>query len=81
MYPMLNKKIRIINKKLFKEMHKKLKWCQLCGISEAGLEIHHIRSRGAGGDDIKSNLVMLCKKCHKRAWAFKKQLLKIAIKT
>ncbi|KLU61447.1 HNH endonuclease [Peptococcaceae bacterium CEB3] len=28
---------------------------------------HHIKSRGAGGDDIKENLISLCGECHRKA--------------
>jgi len=40
--------------------------CELCG-SNYGLQVHHIKSRGAGGDDAPDNLVCLCYVCHRKA--------------
>ncbi|WP_422444340.1 HNH endonuclease [Thermoanaerobacterium sp. DL9XJH110] len=42
--------------------------CQVCG-STWMLCVHHIRSRGAGGDDVPENLVCLCADCHAKAHA------------
>jgi 5-methylcytosine-specific restriction protein A len=39
--------------------------CQSCGISES-LQVHHIRSRSALGDDTAENLITLCADCHDR---------------
>ena len=39
--------------------------CQSCGTSE-NLQVHHIRSRSALGDDTADNLVTLCADCHDR---------------
>lgn len=39
--------------------------CQSCGTSES-LQVHHIRSRSALGDDTAENLVTLCADCHDR---------------
>ena len=38
-------------------------YCQLCGRG-GYTEIHHIRSRGAGGDDVAENLIECCSRCH-----------------
>lgn len=38
-------------------------WCILGGACEGFTEAAHVRSRGAGGDDV-GNLVRLCKKHH-----------------
>lgn len=38
-------------------------WCELCGRPGA-VHVHHIRSRGAGGDDVLENLISLCPECH-----------------
>ena len=37
--------------------------CAACGgfMSVSG---HHIKTRGAGGDDVESNLIALCISCH-----------------
>ena len=39
--------------------------CELCG-SNQGLQVHHIKSRGAGGDDAPDNLICLCYVCHRK---------------
>lgn len=39
--------------------------CEKCG-SEFGLEVHHIKSRGAWGSDTEDNLVCLCYVCHRK---------------
>ena len=38
--------------------------CQICGVKQAKLEVHHIRSRSEGGSNRMDNLVVLCKDCH-----------------
>jgi hypothetical protein len=40
--------------------------CEFCGEPAYG-EPHHIRTRGAGGPDIKENLIQLCGRCHVEA--------------
>lgn len=42
----------------------KLDYCELCGRPCYGNEPHHIVPRGAGGPDIKENLIQLCPVCH-----------------
>ena len=37
--------------------------CELCG-NPYRLEVHHIKSRGSGGDDVEENLITLCAFCH-----------------
>jgi 5-methylcytosine-specific restriction endonuclease McrA len=37
--------------------------CQNCGTWEC-LQVHHIRSRSALGDDATENLITLCADCH-----------------
>lgn len=43
--------------------------CQVCGmmlmLSEC--ELHHVRSRGKGGDDQIENLACICRRCHQKA--------------
>ncbi len=34
------------------------------GGCSSGLDVHHITSKGAGGSDVKENLVTLCRKHH-----------------
>lgn len=51
---------RIENTKALEEC--KLKPCLVCGRGEA--DPHHLKSRGAGGDDVEWNLIPLCRNCH-----------------
>jgi len=37
-------------------------WCEVCG--SPWIHVHHIRSRGAGGDDEAENLMSLCPEHH-----------------
>ena len=37
--------------------------CQICGVKQAKLEVHHIRLRSEGGSNRMDNLVVLCKDC------------------
>ena len=62
---MLDKPRRIVNKKAVDRV-RSIGYCEYCG-SRAGLQVHHIKSRGARGDDVDSNLVLLCYVCHGRA--------------
>ena len=38
-------------------------FCERCGRA-AGIEPHHIFTRGAGGKENKENLIQLCPACH-----------------
>ena len=38
--------------------------CRWCGRTNAGLHIHHINYRSAGGDHDPTNLISLCPKHH-----------------
>jgi hypothetical protein len=33
----------------------------------SGLDVHHIDTKGAGGDDVPENLITLCRKHHQQA--------------
>lgn len=37
-------------------------WCRVA----AALDLHHVRKRSHGGQDIPDNLVALCRRCHER---------------
>ena len=39
--------------------------CEVCGCP--AVDVHHIKSRGRGGDDIPDNLISLCRDCHTKA--------------
>jgi len=38
--------------------------CELCGAWCPEGHVHHARSKGAGGDDVRWNLIFLCPLCH-----------------
>ena len=40
-----------------------LGYCEYCG-SHFNLQVHHIKSRKSGGNDIDDNLILLCYVCH-----------------
>lgn len=64
------KKKRVKNPELIAEMQNRIKKCEYCGQSPTffPLDVHHIRSRGVGGDDSEKNLIVLCRyPCHDRA--------------
>lgn len=52
---------RIVNNKLIKEVRKQP--CAICG-TRIGIDVHHIISRGAQGDDVPDNLLPLCRRDH-----------------
>lgn len=58
-YPVPKEK-RIVNKKLLKD---KKGVCEICG-KKGQTEKHHIKSKGSGGDDVKENLIEVCRICH-----------------
>jgi len=55
------KQKRLKNPELLKEI--KSKRCEVCGEPPPS-DPHHIKSRGAGGDDIPDNLLALCRDHH-----------------
>lgn len=57
--------------------------CEYCGKKNCYTNTHHIRSKGAGGDDIEDNLIELCGACHAKAHSgeiSKQELLRIVKK-
>lgn len=36
--------------------------CQVCGVTP--VDVHHVRTKGAGGGDDLHNLISLCRICH-----------------
>lgn len=50
------------NKKKLQQFRDSRK-CQDCG-SKKGLTLHHIIPKSVGGQNIKTNCVILCRKCH-----------------
>ena len=67
--PLLRKRPRIrvtsvSYARLRKEILVRDNWrCQVCGCLK-NLDVHHLRRRGALGDDIEPNLITLCRECH-----------------
>jgi len=57
----LDKPKRIIDKKLIK--HLKDNPCNICG-KPGPSDVHHLTTRGAGGNDTLENLLVLCRKHH-----------------
>ena len=47
-------------------LHRDNYTCQCCGKKNCKLEVHHIIFRSSGGTDDETNLITLCKECHKR---------------
>ena len=56
----MQKKNRIVNLVLLKELRKKA--CFACKSSQ--VEIHHVKSKKSGGHDVESNLWPLCRLHH-----------------
>ena len=54
-------------KKDKKLINKKKHDCEFCGKKNCWTNTHHIKSKGAGGDDTEDNLIELCGVCHRRA--------------
>lgn len=54
---------RLRSRKTIEEV-RAIGYCQICG-AQKGLEVHHIRTRGAGGGDERENLVCLCNYHHR----------------
>ena len=65
---MLPKKKRIKSAKTMQRI-RDIGYCEYCGRQDIALHAHHVVSRGAGGDDLESNLVCLCAICHTKAHA------------
>lgn len=63
---MIEKHKRIVDKTLINKI-RKIGYCEYCGNSSAALAVHHIKSKGSGGDDVSDNLVCLCWICHRLA--------------
>ena len=71
------KNSRIKNKKL---INAKKHNCEYCGKKNCWTNMHHVRSKGAGGDDVEDNLIELCGDCHRKVHdgiIKKEELLKI----
>lgn len=58
---MITKPKRIVDRDLLDSYHDKS--CVICG-STIGVVGHHLKTRGAGGDDVAENLIAVCGKHH-----------------
>jgi hypothetical protein len=54
--------MRVLNTALLKEF--RVPRCEVCGQCRGTTQPHHIRTRGAGGSDVRINLIALCWQCH-----------------
>ena len=59
---MFPKKKRKIDKKLLEEFHDKT--CLINSNCMGQVVAHHVKHKGAGGDDVLENLIALCTKHH-----------------
>ena len=67
--PPVPKHPRIIDRALIASLKIEVGECEYCHASpyRHPLDTHHIKTRGAGGDDVRENLIVLCRSCHDRA--------------
>jgi 5-methylcytosine-specific restriction endonuclease McrA len=66
--------VRIVNPKEIEYVRYKRDGVCLWGLIKrdgcsGGLDVHHIDTRGSGGDDVRENLITLCRKHHNQAGA------------
>lgn len=68
---------RIKNQKLIND---KKHDCEFCGKKKCWTNKHHVKSKGASGNDTADNLIELCVECHRKVHdgiISKEQLLEI----
>lgn len=58
-----SKKKRVRNQKLLDEF-RSIGRCIACG-SDDNIQVHHIKTKGTGGGDVPSNLLVVCFACHR----------------
>lgn len=54
--------------------------CATCGTTET-LHLHHVLYRSHGGDDVRGNIVPLCRRCHEGVHRGEKAALYAHIRT
>lgn len=65
---MLSKEKRIDDPKAISAIRKEAGgFCEYCGASHSSLQVHHIKTEGSGGGDVRDNLIALCWICHTKA--------------
>ena len=57
------KNVRVKDKKL---INNKSHRCEFCNKKNCYTNTHHVKSKGAGGDDTENNLIELCGTCHRK---------------
>lgn len=64
--PPVPKHPRIIDRALVAALKIEVGECEVCHAVpwRHPLDTHHIKTRGAGGDDVRTNLIVLCRQCH-----------------
>jgi len=66
---------RVVNPSLVRELQGRLHRCENCGVERWRtpwpLDVHHVKTRGAGGGDTLDNLVLLCRLCHGEAQTYR----------
>lgn len=68
---------RIKNQKVIKD---KKHNCEYCGKKNCWTNKHHVKTKGASGNDTEGNLIELCGNCHVKAHTgeiSKKELIKV----
>lgn len=61
---MFEKDVRIVSPETVEAVRARDVYCQFCGVSNP--DVHHIRHKGASGDDTQDNLIGLCRTCHSK---------------
>ncbi len=61
----LEKEQRIADPRVVARVRARDPYCQVCGRPRT--DVHHIKTRGSGGDDVEENLIGLCRECHSKA--------------
>jgi len=65
---------KIIEKKVFVRNHAEVaevvkergRICQVCGINNIQVDVHHVEALRHGGEDVSSNMIVVCPNCHAR---------------
>ena len=64
---MFPKATRVFSSRAVEAVRARDPYCRVCGGKRE--HVHHIKSRGAGGDDDVRNMIGLCSGCHSKAHA------------
>ncbi len=50
---------------IYTAMHRNIRACELCRDDWCKLDVAHLEKRSQGGPAIRTNLIMLCRRCHR----------------